>query len=223
MSAAKLQGVVFDMGGPVCRTPFEMTSRLERVTEAPAGTFPWTGPFDPQADALWQRMQSGEITEREYWHIRAREAAPYTGDDDVRTLFRMAFSDTDASIRPQAMDFLGRCQSAGLRTGILTNDMRDFNEPGWSDRVEFVQRVDFVVDGSITGILKPAAGAYLIALEQMGLPADQCLFIDDQPFNIAGAEAVGLATCWFDVTDPGGSYARASAMLGLTDAAAAQG
>ena len=150
-----IKGVLFDVGGPVCRTPFEMVHRIERITGAPEGAFPWTGPFDPEADALWQRMQSGDITEREYWHIRAHEAAEYTGDRSVITLFRMAFADPSEAIRPEANAFLNKCKKAGLRTGILTNDMRDFNEPGWAEKVDFVQQVDFVVDGSITRVLKP--------------------------------------------------------------------
>jgi putative hydrolase of the HAD superfamily len=91
--------------------------------------------------------------------------------------------------------------------------MRDFNEPGWSDRVEFVQRVDEVIDGSITGVLKPDPRAYDIAVEALGTAPAATLFIDDQPFNIDGAQSVGLQTVWFDVTDPVGSYARARALL----------
>ena len=108
---------------------------------------------------------------------------------------------------------LDLCQDRGLRTGILTNDMRDFNEPGWSDRVEFVQRVDAVTDGSITGVLKPDPRAYEIAVEALGVSPASTLFIDDQPFNIEGAQSVGLQTVWFDVTDPVGSYARARALV----------
>jgi len=201
------------MGGPVARTPFEMLRYLEGVCGAPERTFDWTGPFDPDADALWQRMQKGEITERDYWHQRAAQAAPFTGSPEVRRLFTLAFGDPLECIRPEAMAMLDECQARRLRTGILTNDMRDFNEPGWSDRVEFVQRVDEVIDGSITGVLKPDPRAYEIAVEALGTAPAATLFIDDQPFNIEGAQTVGLQTVWFDVTDPVGSYARARALL----------
>lgn len=201
------------MGGPVARTPFEMLRYLERVCGAPELTFDWTGPFDPEADALWQRLQAGEITERDYWHERAAQAAAYTGSPEVRGFFTIAFADPAECIRPEAMAMLDECQARGLRTGILTNDMRDFNEPGWSDRVDFVQRVDAVIDGSITGVMKPDPRAYEIAVETLGIPAESTLFIDDQPFNVAGAASAGLQTAWFDVTDPVGSYARARALL----------
>lgn len=212
-AACTVEAVLFDMGGPVARTPFEMLPYLERVCGAPDRTFDWTGPFDPGADGLWQRMQAGEITEREYWHERAAQAAPYTGDPDVRSLFKLAFADPLECIRPEAMTLLDECQERGLRTGILTNDMRDFNEPGWSDRVEFVQRVDAVIDGSITGVLKPDPRAYRIAVDTLGVAPQSTLFIDDQPFNIEGAQAIGLQTVWFDVTDPVGSYERVRALL----------
>ena len=209
-----IRAVLFDMGGPVCRTPFEMARRLERVTGAPSGTFAWTGPFDPETDELWQQMQTTAITERDYWRIRAEEAAPFTGGTSVKHLFRIAFADPEESIRPEAMEFLLRCRRAGLRTGILTNDMRDFNEPGWADRVEFVQQVEPVVDGGVIGILKPDPRIYGIALEHLGVRADECVFIDDQPFNIEGAQQAGLQTVWFDVTDPIGSYGRAAGAIG---------
>lgn len=212
-SKPAVKAVLFDMGGPVVKTPFEMLRYLEAACGAAEGTFDWTGPFDPDADSLWRRMQQGELTEREYWHQRAVQAAPYTGSAEVRRLFTLAFDDPEVCIRPEAMAMLEHCRELGLRTGILTNDMRDFNEPGWSDRVEFVQCVDAVIDGSLTGILKPDPRAYELAVQTLGLAPPTVLFIDDQPFNIDGARSVGLQTVWFDVTDPAGSYARARAML----------
>ena len=212
-AAPAVEAVIFDMGGPVARTPFEMLRYVERACGAPERIFNWTGPFDPSGDALWKRMQSGEITEREYWHQRAAQAAPYTGSPDVRRLFTLAFADPAECIRPEATALLDECKRRGLRTGILTNDMCDFNEPGWSDRVDFVQRVDAVIDGSITGVLKPDPRAYEIAVQALGVAPASTLFIDDQPFNVEGAKSVGLRTVWFDVTDPAGSYARARAEL----------
>ncbi|MFM9135929.1 MAG: HAD family hydrolase, partial [bacterium] len=125
-----VEAVLFDMGGPVVRTPFEMLRYLEGACGAPERALDWTGPFDPESDALWQRMQVGEITEREYWHQRAAQAAPFTGSPNVKRLFSLAFADPDECIRPEAVALLDECQERGLRTGILTNDMRDFNEQG---------------------------------------------------------------------------------------------
>ncbi|MHC4840937.1 MAG: HAD-IA family hydrolase [Planctomycetota bacterium] len=48
------------------------------------------------------------------------------------------------------------------------------------------------------GEIKPHARFYLRALEKLGTPAAQTLFIDDRAENIAGAKEVGLQTYHFD-------------------------
>ena len=41
------------------------------------------------------------------------------------------------------------------------------------------------------------------------------VFLDDQRTNIRGAEALGIPSVWFDVTDPDTSYAEVRKLLGL--------
>ena len=55
-------------------------------------------------------------------------------------------------------------------------------------------------------MLKPDPRIYHLVLDRLGLPAEQCLFVDDQPGNIEGARAVGMQTEWFDVTAPEQSW-----------------
>lgn len=47
-------------------------------------------------------------------------------------------------------------------------------------------------------LIKPDARIFHYLLDTYGLNADECLFIDDSPKNIAGAEAVGIHTYLFD-------------------------
>lgn len=42
---------------------------------------------------------------------------------------------------------------------------------------------------------------------------EDCLFVDDMRANCIGAEAVGMASFWFDITDPTGSLDRLRAQL----------
>jgi putative hydrolase of the HAD superfamily len=66
--------------------------------------------------------------------------------------------------------------------------------------------------------MKPDAAAYRLALDALGLPAGRVLFVDDQPRNVAGAEAVGLAAVRFDPTDVAGSFTAVRRLLGLDTA-----
>ena len=49
----------------------------------------------------------------------------------------------------------------------------------------------YVVSG-VEKLLKPDARLYRVLLERYGLKAEECVFIDDNPNNTAGAEAVGI-------------------------------
>ena len=74
-----ISGLVWDFGGPVLLTPFELVSIGERNLGLPAGTFTWRGPFEPAADPQWQAFQRADINEREYWAIQAQKFAEVTG------------------------------------------------------------------------------------------------------------------------------------------------
>lgn len=50
---------------------------------------------------------------------------------------------------------------------------------------------DIVVSGD-ERLVKPDPAIYRLLLERNGLEASSCLFIDDSPKNVAGAEAVGM-------------------------------
>jgi FMN phosphatase YigB (HAD superfamily) len=51
--------------------------------------------------------------------------------------------------------------------------------------------------------------------ERMGAEPADCVFIDDQPGNLAGAEAVGMRTVHLDPVNPGPGFTEARQMLGL--------
>lgn len=59
-------------------------------------------------------------------------------------------------------------------------------------RFSFLDRFrDIVVSGD-ERVIKPDPAIYRLLLERNGLEASNCLFIDDSPKNVAGAEAVGM-------------------------------
>lgn len=60
-----------DFGGPLRRTPFELLRATERRLGLPPLTFDWRGPFDPDGDPLWQRLQARMIGEPDPGAYRA--------------------------------------------------------------------------------------------------------------------------------------------------------
>ena len=211
-----MKAVVLDFGGPVLVTPFERVAAMERSLRVPPGTFAWRGPFDPAADPLWRAMQAGELSEPGYWAARAAEVAAVSGTDGVPAMMARLFGGPEAElVRPQARDLVAAASAAGLETAVLTNDLYDFHDQAWIDRIRVLAEVGCVVDASRHGTRKPEPAAYRLVLDRLGVAPDQAVFVDDQPANAAGAAAAGMAAVWFDVTRPDDSYRKVRHALGL--------
>jgi putative hydrolase of the HAD superfamily len=212
-----VKALVLDFGGPVLRTPFELLRGGEARMGLPPGSLAWTGPFDPSADADWRAMQAHEITERDYWQRKADEFAALTGREaSFRGLMDVLFAaPEDELVRPEARRLVEDAREAGFAIAVLTNDMQAFHGLEWVQGNRFLTLVDVLVDGSVEHVLKPDPAIYEMATERLGIAAADCLFVDDQRGNIAGAEAVGMAAVWFDVTQPDSSYATVRALLGM--------
>jgi putative hydrolase of the HAD superfamily len=154
-------------------------------------------------------MQRDEISERDYWGLRAAEAGRAIGADwTVRDLVGRLETDEHEFVRPEAVATLRAAAAARVPVVVLTNDLAAFHGRNWFATLAVASHFDAVVDGSITGILKPDPRAYALALESIGLAAHEALFVDDQPRNAAGAEVAGLVTQLFDVTQPAAAFER---------------
>ena len=211
-----MKALVLDFGGPVLLTPFERLRGLEASLGVAPGSFAWRGPFEPAADPLWRAQQVRAVGERAYWAARAAEVAAVSGEAGVPAMMRRLYAGPDDElVRPQARALLADAHAGGLDTAVLSNDLCDFHDQAWIDRIGFLTEVGCVVDASRHGTRKPAPEAYRQVLDRLGVAADQTLFVDDQPANTAGAQAVGMAVVWFDVTRPQPSYAKVRRALGL--------
>lgn len=212
------QALVLDFGGVISRTLFETHALTEEALALPRGTLTWRGPFDLASDPLWRDMQADKLSERDYWMTRTREVGALVGErwDAMETFVQRARgADPEAAIRPEALAAIEAARRAGCRLAILSNELDLFYGADFRRRLPFMAAFDVVVDATHTGILKPDARAYRQCLDELGLPAEACVFVDDQLRNIAGAERAGLRCVHFDVMQPAVSYARALALLGI--------
>lgn len=201
-----MKKLLLDFGGVVLKTPFE----LRHLAEPTLGALLWAGPFDPTNDPEWRSYQSGEITEREFWAARAANYGL-----DTKQFMRPFYQPAgDHLVRPEMAELIAVHRARGGVVGMLTNDLQDFHGPAWKDGISVVREFDFIIDASITGVLKPLPQAFGFALEAFGHPdPSDVVFVDDQQINITGAVAVGLSTVWFDPTNPAGSVQRIWAAL----------
>jgi putative hydrolase of the HAD superfamily len=213
------RALVFDFGGPVLLTPFELRSVGERALGLAPGTLAWTGPFDPAGDADWRAFQAGEMTERDYWARRVEDFAAITGlPASMPVMCSYLYSGEEAElVRPGAVALLRSAKDAGLPVGALTNDLTAFHDAEWVARMGVLREFDALVDGRTEGVYKPDPAAYRIVLDRMGVAAQDTVFLDDQPVNLAGAESVGMIPVHLDPTSPAEGFRVARSLLGLPE------
>ena len=72
----------------------------------------------------------------------------------------------------------------GFRTALVTNNVKEFGD-GWRKMVPVDELFEFVIDSSHVGVRKPDPRIFQLALDRMGLPAGEAVFVDDHPGNIA--------------------------------------
>jgi putative hydrolase of the HAD superfamily len=212
------RALVLDFGGVISRTMFETHDLTEKAIGLPEGSLTWHGPFSPHNDTLWQDMQSGLISERDYWMTRTRETGARIGKDwtKMEDFVRAARgADPDAIIRPEFRTVLAQVHAAGFKLAILSNELDLFYGADFRNKLPFLKYFHVIVDATYTEILKPDPRSYLGVCERLSLAPQHCVFVDDQAKNIRGAEAVGMRTVHFDVMNPQQSYHEALRKLGL--------
>ena len=199
------RALILDFGGVISRTLFETHDETERALGLPAGTLTWRGPFDPSSDSLWQAMQRGELSERDYWLQRSREVGTLMGEtwDAMETLVQRARgAEPDRIVRPETAALVREAQAAGVRLAILSNELDLFYGRSLRERLPLLQAFEHISDATYTGLLKPDTQAYLGCLRALGLAPDDAVFVDDQARNVEGARRLGIPTVVFDVTRP---------------------
>ncbi|WP_136657694.1 HAD-IA family hydrolase [Nitratireductor sp. XY-223] len=213
------KALVLDFGGVVTRTLFETHRLTEQALGLAEGTLTWRGPFDPDGDPLWKSMQADEITERQYWQQRTREVAELAGEDwtdMAQFVIAARGADPLAVIRPEAIAAIDAAHRAGVALAILSNELDLFYGADFRKKLPFLQTFDVIHDATYTHILKPDRRAYEDCIAALQTAAENCVFVDDQARNIAGARAVGMKTVHFDVSKPAAGYAQALGLLDIT-------
>jgi putative hydrolase of the HAD superfamily len=90
-------------------------------------------------------------------------------------------------------EHMGTLRDRGLRMALLTNNVREW-EPQWRSMLPDIDRIfELVVDSAYVGMRKPEPEIYELTLERLGgMPATECLFVDDIDLNCQAAAELGM-------------------------------
>ncbi|HEY0520302.1 MAG TPA: HAD-IA family hydrolase [Ilumatobacteraceae bacterium] len=202
--------LLFDVGDVLMESNWVAVDELEART---GRRFEGRGAMDPAGDPAWRRCLSGEIEIDEYWNQLARSA----GYADRITMWRDMSVVLGAEVfAADALKLVDDARAAGIKVGILSNDLYRSATPEWvASRPEF-EKFEVLVDCTDFGERKPAPGPYLKAAADFGLPPEEIVFLDDTPYCIEGARAVGMIGVPVDPLNRSHAFERARRLVGLT-------
>jgi FMN phosphatase YigB (HAD superfamily) len=83
--------------------------------------------------------------------------------------------------------------------GIVTDTASPLHiKLAWFERGGFGEVWDAVISSKELGVRKPNAKIYLAALQQLGIKAEQAIFVGHKASELDGARAVGVKTIAFN-------------------------
>jgi putative hydrolase of the HAD superfamily len=126
-------------------------------------------------------LEPGEFERRLAAELRMADGGPVPAEGLLRRMF-VGFQPVEPMY-----EILRRVRAGGLRTGLLSNS--------WGNvypRELWTELFDCVVISSEVGMRKPDERIFRHAVEQLGLPPGDCVFIDDIEHNVRAAEALGM-------------------------------
>lgn len=183
-----IDAVIFDFGKVLVQ--FEPEIMMEPYI--PRKDFAAVGPvlFDR---LYWDRLDAGTIEDEE---VVASVAArlPARLAPAVRECY-YHWIDHLPEI-PGMRAILDELTARGVPVFVISNISRHFAAN--VARVPILSYARDAVFSAVCGMTKPGREIFLYACDRFGYAPERCLFIDDSPRNIAGAEMAGLQTYLFD-------------------------
>jgi epoxide hydrolase-like predicted phosphatase len=185
-----IEAVIFDFGGVFTASPFTgIHAWHESKGLDPAqGVRIVFGPYDQDTDHPWHRLERGEIA----LMAAAEQIKAVAAEEGLDLELSEMFGSMGGSgVRPDMVEKALEIRRAGYRTGLITNNIKEFSD-GWRAMIPVDEMFEVIVDSSAVGIRKPDPRIYQMCLDQLGVAAERSVFLDDAPGNIAAAEALGI-------------------------------
>ena len=178
-----ISAIIFDLGGVLLRTadfaPREKLASRLGMSRGELEQIIFAGESGDKA-------QRGEITSQQHWSNLATQF--HYSDVKIYQLVEEFFA-TD-EIDTNLLGFIRHLHKT-YKTGLLSNAFDDLRQI-ITERWHFGDAFDDMVISAEVGLVKPDPHIYHLAVEQLGVKAEQAVFVDDMQHNIDGAKRVGM-------------------------------
>ena len=212
----KLRALIFDVDGTLAETE-ELHRRAFNDAFAAAGLH-WHWNEQLYRDLL--RVTGGKERIRHY--IEHYAATPVLDGGAIRDLhgdktarYTANVAAGGLALRPGVAKLISEARDAGLRMAVATTTSRD-NVDALLAAAFGANPFEIIAAGDEVPAKKPAPDIYRLALQRLGLPASECLAIEDSANGLLSARAAGIA-CVVTRSVYGGDGPFDDAMVVLND------
>lgn len=137
---------------------------------------------DEASRQMLRAFEEGRVAEHDF----ERHLATVLGLQTATGLIDQLFADVQLDAAMVAA--VGAARQAGIPTGLISNSWGTTRYPRGLLSELFI---GVVISGEV-GIRKPAPRIYELGAEAIGLAPERCVFVDDLPFNLPPAQALGM-------------------------------
>ncbi|MGW2836575.1 HAD-IA family hydrolase [Streptomyces sp. NPDC001493] len=199
------KGLVLDFGGVLTTPLLPAVLAFERREELAEGTL-LTGMYlNPEGIRLTEELERGTLTQTQ-WNEAAGRLLGIPADNLMGRIF--------ADLRPEkpVIAAAAAARRAGVKVGILSNSV---GLTPWNlyDGFQLEELYDATVVSEVHGTRKPEPEIFRIALAELGLTAEECVFVDDTERYLRTAADMGFATV--HAVEPARTVATLETLLGI--------
>lgn len=185
-----IRAVIFDLGGVVLESPFVAFHNLEAKHGLERGTIATAIKVGGELGAL-ACLERGEINAEQFYVQFERELGPERSTLGARDV--TAEMARVITVRPVMVEALRTLRRDGYRLAALTNNY-DIGDALYATMMSLRADFDVFVESCLEGIRKPDPRIYQLTCERLGLPLNECVFLDDLGDNVKAARALGMHT-----------------------------
>jgi putative hydrolase of the HAD superfamily len=138
--------------------------------------------------------------EKKQMFIELLEILPWNNKPSVEELLEFYTSEyvSSAILMEDALEILQFFKTK-YKIGLITNG-KIIIQYGKLDKLNLREYFDTIVVSEEAGIKKPNKGIFEIAVKNLNLRSEDCIYIGDHPVNdIDGADKAGMKTIWIKV------------------------
>ncbi len=151
-----------------------------------------------QLEYTWLRSLMG--AHADFWQV-TREALDFAldaaGHNDPAISERLLPLYLTLDVYPEVPDVLSRLRAGGVTCAILSNGAPDMLNAA-VDSAGIGRHLSHVISIEDAGIFKPAPVVYQLAVDRLGVAANEICFMSSNAWDVAGAAHFGFRVVWIN-------------------------